>query len=141
MRRKTVIRAFLITLASITLILALATGLSADRPDGSAPEKIMEFLKENGYNVASPSVKEITIPAEFNDVYKNYNKLQKEQGFDLAPYKGETALCYSFPVIGYINEAGQAEDNIRATILVCDGKIIGGDISSTRLDGFMKGIR
>ena len=141
MERKIVIRIFFTAIAVITAVLALVTGLSADEPDGSSPEKIVEFLKDNGYSTAAPVTKEITIPDEFSEVYENYNKLQKEQGFDLSQYKGKSAVCYTFPVIGYINEKGEQEDYVRANVLVCDGKIIGGDISSTRLDGFMKGIR
>ncbi len=141
MERKAAVRIFLIILSAITIVLALITGLSADEPDGSSPEKVMEFLREAGYSVTSPVIKEITIPAEFSDIYENYNRLQKEQGFDLSSYKGKSAVCYSFAVTDYINEAGEPENFVRATVLVCDGKIIGGDISSTRLDGFMKGIR
>lgn len=128
-------------LAVITLIVGFITAVSADEPDGSTPEAIIEFLSDNGYTVSSPVTKKVTIPSEFSDVYENYNTLQKEQGFDLSGYKGETAVSYTFTVIGYVDESGEPQSNVQAHVLVCDGKIIGGDIASTELGGFMVGIR
>lgn len=141
MERKKMIKLIIGTLAVITLIIGFITAVSADEPDGSTPEAIIEFLGDNGYTVSSPVTKKVTIPSEFSDVYENYNKLQKEQGFDLSKYKGETAVSYTFTVIGYVDENGETQSNVQAHVLVCDGKIIGGDIASTELDGFMTGIR
>lgn len=129
----------LLIIAVTVFIITAAT--AADEPAGNTPEEIMGFLSEYGYSVSSPVVKEITIPEEFNDVYENYNKLQKKQNFNLEKYKGRNAVSYTFSVIGYIDENGEPDTSVEAHILVCDGKIIGGDIASTRLDGFMKPIR
>lgn len=129
-------------LGVIAVIVRIISGLcTADEPNGSSPESIIEFLSENGYSVSSPITKEITIPEKFGEVYEEYNKLQKKQGFDLSRYKGRSAVSYTFSVIGYTDENGTIDNSVEAHILVCDGKIIGGDIASTRLDGFMKPIR
>lgn len=44
-----------------------------------------DFLKSMGWTVSEKytECKVVTIPEEFNDVYEEYNKLQKKQGFDL----------------------------------------------------------
>lgn len=141
MKQKRFTKILLITVAVLTILTAIFVNASADEPDGSSPEKISLFLKENGYSVSNPVTKEITIPTEFSDVYTSYNTIQKEQGFDLSRHKGKAAVLYTFSVIGYINEEGKREDYVEAHVIVCDGKIIGGDIASTKLDGFMKGIR
>lgn len=141
MERKKLIKLIAGGLAVITLIIGFITAVSADEPDGSTPEAIIDFLSDNGYTVSSPVIKKVTIPSDFNDVYENYNNLQKEQGFDLSKYKGETAVSYTFTVIGYVDNNGDAKNNVQAHVLVCDGKIIGGDIASTELNGFMAGIR
>lgn len=136
------VRLIIIVLIVIAAAAVIITAVSsAEEPDGSSPEMIMEFLSENGYSVSSPIIKEITIPEEFSDVYENYNELQKEQNFNLAKYKGKSAVSYTFSVIGYIDENGEPDNTVEAHVIVCDGKIIGGDIASTRLDGFMKPIR
>ncbi len=141
MKHKIVLRGILFVIAALSLALILIICTAADEPDGSTPESIVSFIKDCGYSVASPVTKEITIPAEFSDVYESYNKLQKEQGFDLSKYRGESAVSYTFPVIGYINERGEAEEYVEVHIIVYDGRIVGGDIANTRLNGFMKKLR
>ena len=133
-----------ILLAAVIIVTAVAAFIfvcRADEPDGGSQEKIIAFLSENGYTVSNPVTKEITIPSKFSDVYTSYNTIQKEQGFDLSRHKGKNAVLYTFTVIGYINENGQPENNIEAHVIVCDGKIVGADVSSAKLDGFMKGVR
>lgn len=139
--KKTVRIIISVLLAAAVIVFLITTITAADEPSGSTPEDIIGFLSENGYTVSSPVTKEITIPEEFSDVYENYNKLQKKQNFNLEKYKGRSAVSYTFSIIGYINESGEPENNVEAHIIVCDGRIIGGDIASTRLNGFMKPIR
>lgn len=78
----------------------------------------------------------VIIPQEFDDVYTRYNDLQKQQGFDLEPYKGKTVEIYSYPVYNYPDE-----ENVSLSLLVCDGRLIGGDVCSTELGGFMQGLK
>ena len=141
MERKTTLKIIMSAAVGAAVITGIATGTAAHEPDGSSQESIVEFLKDCGCSVGSPIMKDITIHEKFGEVYENYNKLQKEQGFDLSRYRGESAVSYTFPVIGYINEAGELCENVEAHVLVYDGRIIGGDIASTELDGFMKGLR
>lgn len=75
---------------------------------------------------------EITIPSEFNTVYEKYNILQKNQGFDLAKYKGKKAIRYTFDVIN-----DKAEYEVKANVIVFEGKIIAGDLCTYAFDGNM----
>ncbi len=54
----------------------------------STAEERIAFLSQYGWSVEEEplEVKEIIIPAEFDDVYEKYNAIQKEQGFDLTAY-------------------------------------------------------
>lgn len=63
---------------------------------------------------------EITVPKHWNDVYTRYNELQREQGFDLIPYKGKTAEKWEFFV----------SDGKNATVLTRGGRIIAAHICS-----------
>lgn len=141
MERRNVLKIIISAAAGAAVITGIVTGTAAHEPDGSSQESIVEFLNDCGCSVGSPILKEITIPEKFGEVYESYNKLQKEQGFDLSRYKGESAVSYTFPVIGYRDENGELCENVQAHVLVYDGRIIGGDIASTELDGFMKGLR
>ena len=66
---------------------------------------------------------EITVPKNWNDTYIQYNDLQKEQGFDLAPYKGKAAVEYVYFV----------DETLNATVLVSGNRIIAAHICS--IDG------
>ena len=86
-----------------------------------------------GYDVLPDAVevKEIVIPEKFNDVYEKYNQIQIKGGFNLKNYSGERATLYKYQ----LRDSADAEF---VNIIICDGIIIGGDVSSARLDGEMK---
>ena len=74
-------------------------------------------------------MQEVILPEEFNDVYTNYNAVQKTQNMDLEPFAGKTCKQWVYHVTNY-----PGEENVRATLLVYEGNIIGGDLSSAALD-------
>ena len=100
-----------------------------------------QFLHEMGWSVPEEydECRVIIIPEEFNKVYKNYNDLQKEQGFNLEKYKGKTVEIYTYSVYNY--DGYEDKDCIKCNLLVCDGMLIGGDVCSTEIGGFMQGLR
>lgn len=100
----------------------------------------VEFLHQFGWEVREDPVEvaEIIIPMEFNAVYESYNKLQVEQGFNLKDFGGKRVKRWTYTVTNYPGYDVDS-DCIHANILVCDGKIIGGDICSVELNGFMHG--
>lgn len=101
-------------------------------------QEMVDYLEKIGYTVAPQAVliEQVTIPATFDETYKEYNKLQTDAGFDLSPYSGKSAHKYTFKILNYEDKEVEAVANL----LIADGKIIGGDISSTELGGFCKGL-
>ena len=95
-----------------------------------------DFLRQFGWKTEEDPVsyKTVTIPCEFNDVYENYNKIQLSQGLDLKPYKGKQCESYTYKITNY-----PCKGEVYANMLVYDGCVIGGDICSAELDGFMYG--
>lgn len=108
--------------------------------DGKTPEQRLAFLKAYGWKVREEpiEVKEVLIPNPFDDVYQNYNDLQRLQGFDLSRYRGKTLQQYIYRVTNYPGYDADCEC-IQATLLLYKGMIVGGDIASVELDGFMHG--
>ena len=80
-------------------------------------------------------IREVEIPEEFDQVYTRYNQLQQEQGMDLLPYAGQTCKQWIYRVTNYPDPM----EEVRAVLLVYEGQVVGGDISSTSLNGFMTG--
>ncbi|MDR1003170.1 MAG: DUF4830 domain-containing protein [Oscillospiraceae bacterium] len=103
----------------------------------STEDERAKFLTQFGWNFDSTplEVKEIIVPVNFDDVYKEYNEIQKAQGFNLEWYRGERLKRWTYLVTNYPG----VSDTIVANLLVKDGKVVGGDICSTALDGFMHG--
>ena len=100
----------------------------------------ISFLSQFGWSVNEEpiEVREVIIPSEFNDTYEAYNAIQKNQSLDLEPYKGFRAKKWIFEVKNYPDYPADS-GYIRATLLVYDGTVIGGDISSVEQNGFVQG--
>ena len=99
----------------------------------------LSFISQFGWEVSEEptEVREIIIPEEFDEVYTKYNEIQLSQGFDLTSFKGTRVKRWTYAVKNY--EGFENKDCIRINILVCDGKVIGGDVCSVELGGFMHG--
>ena len=136
---KTRIRArkWIITAAVLAaMFLAVMLISRKDKIPGESVTDRVTFAKSLGYSISEQyeTKKEIVIPSVFSDVYENYNALQKNNGFDLSAYKGEQAEVYTYPVTNH-----PEGDDVMMNIIVCKGRIIGGDICSAEYDGFMTG--
>ena len=81
---------------------------------------VERFLTSCGYSsIEFLFQTEVTVPKNWNDIYTEYNELQRQQGFDLVPYKGETVEEYVF----FVN------DTLNATVLVSEQKIIAAHVA------------
>ena len=96
-----------------------------------------EFLESFGYEISEDpvDVRTVTIPKEFSEIYTEYNNMQKAQGFDLKPYKGKECKQYIYLITNYPG----TDSEVHATMLVYQNIIIGGDVSSAEINGFMHG--
>lgn len=106
----------------------------------SNAEERIAFLSQYGWKIDEEPVEvsEVIIPSEFNETYSAYNEIQKKQSMDLEAYKGQRVKKWVYEVKNYPGYPAES-DCIRATILVLDGMVIGGDISSIEVEGFMQG--
>ena len=103
------------------------------------PEDRQSFFNQVGFEVnpVPIEVREIIIPEEFDEIYTNYNELQKSQSLDLTPYKGLRVKVWSYEILnypGYENSGGK----IRGNILTHKGTVIACDVSDIGLNGFTK---
>ncbi len=101
-------------------------------------EERMSFFSQFGWEIdENPvQVKEVIIPVDFDETYEKYNDIQRQQNLDLEKYKGARVKLWSYNILnypGYENTDGI----ICGNILVYEGIVIGGDICSNELSGFM----
>ena len=95
------------------------------------------FLSQFGWSVEATPVetRTVTIPAEFDKIFASYNELQKEQGLNLTKYQGKDVTRYTFAVTNYPNFEG----TVYANVLVYRNRVIGGDVCSADVSGFVHG--
>lgn len=96
------------------------------------------FLSQFGWEVSEDpiEVSEVIIPDEFDETYEKYNEIQKQQSFDLSEYSGERVKKWTYEIKNYPSMEN-SDGIIRANLLVFNGVVIGGDVCSIELDGFM----
>ena len=100
-------------------------------------EDAADFLAQFGWSVDADtcSVQEVTLPSEFDKVFTGYNEIQRAQGLDLSKYKKKKITRYTFEVTNYNGYEGR----VLANVLVYRNKVIGGDICSADVSGFVHG--
>lgn len=139
-------KTFLIALCVLAfLAVLLMVGTAAGgvkllaRDQCSTLEKRVAFLAECGWqaDAASEQSQQILIPLHFTEVYENYNRLQRQQGYDLADYTGRSCTLYTYQVLNYPDKSQM----VIADLYVYKNQIIGGDVHSTDLGGFMIGLK
>ncbi len=139
-------------IALVVLIVLLASGRDAKTADPAAAqaqkdisfknirdnEARIGFLGAFGWETGPQpaSIEEVVIPETFGEVYAQYNELQKAQGLDLAKYAGKTVRRYTYEVLNYPG----AEDTVYADLLIYKNRVIGADVCSAKLAGFMHGL-
>lgn len=144
------IRAILIILF-IVLTTAVLVFLSKDSEKVSQDNSVsykagnhserMSFISQFGWEVSEEpiEVREVIIPEEFDEVYSKYNDIQLSQGLDLTAFKGVRVKRWTYSVKNYAGY--ESKDCIRINLLIAEGKVIGGDVCSTEIDGFMHGFQ
>lgn len=102
-----------------------------------------KFIESFGWNV-EPNVTEtekFQIPKEFDTLYKKYNQYQKDVGLDISSCKGKNVNRYTFKVLNYNNPKDFKNQQVYADVLLCEGKVIAGDLKTNELNGFMVSLK
>jgi hypothetical protein len=98
---------------------------------------VISFLSQFGWTVdgATAQSAKVTIPDEFDKVFAAYNEIQKSQGLDLSKFKKKELTRYTVEVTNYKGYEG----TVYANVLVYRNKVVGGDICSADVKGFVHG--
>jgi len=113
-------------------LIILVILIAAQTPIG--PSAAADYLTVLGWEVDKKPIETeiVNLPFEFDDVYAEYNKLQRQAGFDLSGYMGKKVTRYTFAVKNFEGQTG-----VRANVLMYNGRVIGGDLMTVAIDGFM----
>lgn len=126
-----------VLLCVLIVAVSVADGRQGEFGKAETEEDRVAFIRSYGWEVSDQSaeVEEVSIPREFDDVYTQYNLIQKAQGLDLKDFAGCKVIRYTYNITNYPT----GESGVLINLLVYNNKVIGGDVMSPRLDGFMHG--
>jgi len=98
----------------------------------------VDYLSAYGWQVDPEplATQELQIPKEMDDSYDEYLSLQESQGFDLKKLAGKRVKRYTYEILNYPT----GEEGVQAQLLIYKHKVVGGEVMSPRLDGFLHGL-
>ena len=142
--------AFGVALAALLCCCALALNLSsgavrevggsaAPDPKGvKSNQDRVDYLATYGWEVVQEplATQELIIPEKMDESYDEYLALQGEQGFDLAKYAGKRVKRYTYEITNYPT----GEVGVQVNLLIYKNTVIGGEVLSPQLDGFLHGL-
>ena len=108
-----------------------------DSDDLWHPDKLE---KQIAFMEADPETEEcgtVVIPDCENPVMAEYNALLRKGGYDLSPYSGKCVEQYRYELTNYPN----SKSTVYAVLYVSKGRVIGGDIHTASIDGFIHELR
>ena len=123
---------YIISSVILVLFIVVFSVFAEESNDNKARRFLLEYGWETGDECIDKSV--IIVPEPFDLVYENYNALQEEAGLNLKPYQGKRGVRYTYEVINYPYDVGEA---VRANVIIIDGECVGGDICTVSLEGFI----
>lgn len=129
---------FAVTAVFAFVFCEICTAENTDKNALNNSERIV-FIKNAGYTLLSgePETKFVKIPEVFSDVYNNYNEIQRLAGYDLSDFKGCEVVIYTYKIETPQDYSGECVFNM----IVYNDRVIGGDVSSRTLGGFMLPIK
>ena len=121
-----------------------ARGVDAVSTTPASPKGIktnedrVAYLQSYGWEVSAEplATEELFIPKEMDASYDDYLALQSGQGFDLSKYAGKRVKRYTYEITNYPT----GETGILANLLIYKNTVIGGEVLSPQLDGFLHGL-
>lgn len=141
MKKRRVLMLLVLLLLAVAVVLYFVMG--KPKENGSETKftgttDLVTYVESFGWDIEPLPCEEVevTVPVEFDEVYLNYNEIQKRQGFDLTKYQGKRVRRTTFVLLNY---PGYPE-NMRADVLTCGDRIVGADICSLEIRGFMHGL-
>lgn len=116
-----------------------ASASAAPDPKGvKSNDDRIEYLQSYGWQVSQEptATEELQIPEQMDDSYSDYLSLQSSQGFDLSKYAGKRVKRYTYEITNYPT----GEQGVLANLLIYKNTVVGGEVLSPQLDGFLHGL-
>lgn len=124
---------------ALLLLVLIIHFLPGSEKDAVTREDRMAFLASLGWE-ADPETEQmnkVTIPGCSEGAMADYSALLRKGGYDLSDFEGKSVDQYQYQLKNYPG----CEQTVWVTLYVCRGRVIGGDIHTASIDGFMHELR
>ena len=140
-RRRGAIRLLALALLAIAAVLVCGRWTQKNQAKLLTNEDRLAYLAQMGWTAEEIPVAEqvVQLPKEFPPVLEQYNTLQIQQGFDLKAYRGKEVTMYTYRLLEYPSPPEQGD--VYACLYVYRGTVIGGDVHTASMMGFMHGLK
>ena len=128
-----------LSIVALLIMILLVHCLPGAEKNAATKEDRMAFLESLGWQ-ADPETEEtnsVKIPDCSEGAMADYNALMQKGGYDLSDYEGKKVDQYQYQ----LNHYPDCEQTVWVTLYVWQGRVIGGDIHTASLDGFMHELR
>jgi len=125
------------TIAFAAVLLMIIVGLFSI--DNATNDMIVEYIESLGWQInhTPDEITHLTLPESFDAVYETYSAVQTHSGFSFEDFKGKNVTRYTYQVF---NHKDSGSSQVTAGVFVYENTIIGGEISSGEMNGFMHAI-
>lgn len=125
-------------LALLVILASVFPGSDNDRPRLSDNTQRVSYLQSLGWEVEPDPLEtlQFLLPETLGEPYLTYNRLQKEQGFDLTDSCGKQVTRYTYAVTNYPDRP----QGIQLNLYVCEEQPVAGDVCCPGADGFQRAL-
>ena len=145
---KTTKKQAVLILIALAAIMAAAVILSCGSGAGFGLSEIInvstaegreKYLRTLGWeaDMDTETAQEIVLPREFDGAIEQYAKMQQKQGYDFTSCGGLDCTLYTYELKNYPD----ADGTVYVCLYVRSSRVIGGDVHSADISGFMHGLR
>ena len=138
-KRKSAGKIVALSVLALLILILIVHFLSGGDKNAATKEDRMAFLESLGWQ-ADPETEEansVRIPDCSEGAMADYNALMQKGGYNLSDYEGKSVDQYQYQLKNYSG----CEQTVWVTLYVWQGRVIGGDIHTAALDGFMHELR
>ena len=138
-KRKNAGKIVAVAIVVLLVLLLIVHFLPVGEKNAESQEDRLAFLASLGWQADpdSEEANQVVIPDCSEGAMAYYNALMQKGGWDLSDYEGKSVGQYQYRLTNYPD----CEQTVWVTLYVCRGRVIGGDIHTASLDGFMHELR
>jgi hypothetical protein len=125
-------------MALLVILASVFPGSDGGQPRLSGNAQRISYLQSLGWEVEPDPLEtlQFLLPETLAEPYLTYNRLQKEQGFDLTDSCGKQVTRYTYAVTNYPDRP----QGVQLNLYVCEEQPIAGDVCCPGADGFQEAL-